>query len=90
VGISHSRHSVDLEVFVRSDAGNSFDGSPVGPSGLSIVEPLLAQVLHVISVEVGNAVSDLRSVDTSAERKQLCTDFLVDGLVRLSCQERVP
>ena len=44
----------------------------------------------MVCVEVGNAVSDLRSVDTSAERKQLCTDFLVDGLVRLSCQERVP
>jgi hypothetical protein len=90
VGISHSSHCVDLKVFVRSNAGDGLDGSPVGPSGLSIVEPLLAQVLHMVSVEVGNTMGDLRSMDTTAKRKQLGTDFLVDSLVGLSCQERVP
>lgn len=90
MSISHSRHCVDLEVFVRTDTGDGLDGSPVGPTGLSIVEPLLAQMLHVVSVNVGNAVSDLRSMDTAADRKQLGTDFLVDSLVGLSCQERIP
>jgi hypothetical protein len=44
----------------------------------------------VVSIEVGNAVGNLRSVDTTANREQLGTNLLVDGLVGLLVEERVP
>lgn len=65
MSVGHSRHGVDLEVFVGADTCGSLDGSPVGPAGLGIVEPLVAQVLHVVGIKVRDAGSDLRSVDTA-------------------------
>jgi len=62
MGVGDRGHSVDLEVFVRAAGSNSLNRSPVSEGRLSIVEPLIAQVLHVVSVDLGDAGSDLRAV----------------------------
>jgi hypothetical protein len=90
VGVGDSRHCVDLEVLVGTVAGHSLDGAPVGEAGLGVVEPLVGQVLHVVRVEVGHAVGDLGAVHAAAQGEQLGADLLVDGLVGLGVQKRVP
>lgn len=66
VGVGDCRHSVDLEVFVGAVDSDGLNGSPIGPARLSIVEPLVAKVFHVVGIEVGNASSDFRSVNAAA------------------------
>lgn len=90
VSVGNGAHSVDLEVLVGTDAGDGFNGSPVGEARLSIIEPVVGEVLHVVGVVVGNAGGNLRSVDTSASRDQLGANLLVNSLVRLDIEERVP
>jgi len=90
VRVGHSGHCVDLEVLVGTVARDGLNRAPVGKAGLGIVEPFVGQVLHVVGVEVRNAVGDLGSVHAAAERQKLGTDLLVDGLVGLSVEERVP
>jgi len=87
--VSDSGHSVDLEVLVRTDRSGGLNGSPVGESGLSIVEPGVAEVLDVVVVHVGHAGGELRSVQSAAEREELGTNLLVDVVVVLSVLERL-
>lgn len=61
VSVCDGRHSVDLEVLVRSDTGHGLNRAPVREAGLSVVEPLIAQVFHVIGVDVADALGDLRT-----------------------------
>jgi hypothetical protein len=77
--VSNSAHSVDLEVLVGSCRGNGLDGSPVGEGGLGIVEPVVAHVLHVVSIEVSNTLGNFRARDTTALLDHLLSDLTVSG-----------
>lgn len=61
VSVCDGRHSVDLEVLIRSDTRNGLDRAPVREAGLGVVEPLVAQVFHVIGIDVADALGDLRA-----------------------------
>jgi len=76
MGVGDSRHGVDLEVLVGADRGDRLDGAPVGERGLSIVEPLVGQVLHVIVVNVRNALGDLGAGNAAVEVKHLGSNLL--------------
>lgn len=89
MGVGHSGHSVDLEILVRSDNGNSLNWSPVGEGWLGIVEPLVADVLDVVVVDVGNSLGNLRSWESSAKLEHVLTNFLVHGLWGFSGKELV-
>lgn len=78
VSVGDCGHGVDLEELVRTDGGSMLDGSPVGEGRLSIVEPLIAQVLEVVGVVVGNARGDLRTGHSAAEREHLLANLVVD------------
>ena len=87
MSVGHSGHGVDLEVLVGTDGSGGLNGSPVGESGLSIVEPGVAQVLHVVVVDVGDTLGNLGSVESAAEGKDLATDVLVNvGVVLLALE----
>lgn len=59
VRVGHCRHRVYLEVLVRADAGCLLDWAPVSEAGLRVVEPLVAQVLHVVRINVADALGNL-------------------------------
>ena len=59
VRIRHRRHRVHLEVLVRADRGGLLDRAPVREARLCVVEPLVAQVLHVVRVNVADALCNL-------------------------------
>jgi hypothetical protein len=75
VSVWDSCHGVDLEVFVWADLGNWLNGSPVGEGGLSIVEPLVAEVLEVVVVDVSNALGNLAARKAAAKIEDLLTDL---------------
>ena len=52
-------HRIDLEILVGSEGGRVLNRSPVGETGLSIVEPVVAEVLDVVGIEVRNTLRDL-------------------------------
>lgn len=84
MGVGNSGKGVDLEVFVRSVLGHSLDGSPVGEAGLSIVEPGVAHVLHVVGIKSSNALGSLRSWDTSSLLEHLLANLGVGGSLVLT------
>lgn len=90
MGVGHSWHGVNLEVLVWTDASCCFNWTPVSPAGLSIIEPLVGQVLHVITIDVADTGCNFASVDTATDVQELGTDFLVDSLVWLFCKKWVP
>ena len=61
VGIGDSGHGVNFKVFVRSDRGCLLDRSPVRERGLCVVEPLVAELLHVGGIQMGHPLRNLRS-----------------------------
>jgi hypothetical protein len=82
-------HGVDLEILVGSDNGNSLDWSPVGERWLSIIEPLVADVLDMVVINVGNSLGNLRSWESSAKLEHVLTNVLVHGLWGLGGEEFV-
>ena len=89
MGVGNGGHGVDLEILVGSDDGNSLDWSPVGERWLSIVEPLVADVLDVVVINVGNSLGDLGSWESSAKLEHVLTDVVVHGLWGLGGKEFV-
>jgi len=89
MGVGNGGHGVDLEILVRSNNGHSFDWSPVSERWLSIVEPLVAHILDVVVVNVGNSLGNLGSWESSAELEHVLTNVSVDGLWGLGGQELV-
>ena len=82
-------HGVDLEILVGSDNGNSLNWSPVGEGWLSIVEPLVADVLDVVVINVGNSLGNLGSWESSAKLEHVLTNVVVHGLWGLGGKELV-
>lgn len=89
MSVGHSGHGVDLEELVGTDLGSVFDGAPVSERGLSIVEPLIAQVLEVVGVVVGHAGGDLRAGQTAAEGQHLLADLVVNFIGGLELHQGV-
>lgn len=89
MSVRDSRHRVDLEVLVGADGGDLLDRTPVGEGRLSIVEPLVAQLLDVVGVDGGDSLSDLSSRDSAAELQEVQTDLLVEASGGLVGQELV-
>lgn len=71
------RHSVDLEVFVRTDRRDGFNRAPVGERRLSIVEPLVADVLDQVVIDIGNSSCDLSARHSPALQKEVLANVLV-------------
>ena len=71
-------HGVDLEVLVRSNLRDSLNGTPVCEGRFSIIEPVIAQVLHVVSVEVGYTLGDLAARNAAAKGKNLVANVVHD------------
>ena len=89
MGVGDGGHGVDLEVLVRSDLRHLLDGSPVGEGGLSIVKPLVAQVLHVVVVQVGHSLGYFGTGQSSPELQDLVADFGGDVAGALTGQQTV-
>ena len=69
-------HGVDLEVLVGAEAGRVLNRAPVREAGLRVVEPLVAQILHVIGVTVADAFRDLGARHAPVEIEHLGPDLL--------------
>ena len=78
VSVGDCRHSVNLKVLVRPNTGNCLDRAPVSEAGLGVVEPLIAQVFHVIGVDVANALGDLRTRNSTVKVEHLWANLLHD------------
>ena len=89
MSVGNGGHGVDLEVFVRSDLRNHFDWSPVSEGWLGIVEPLIAKLLNVVVVNVGNSLGNLASWQSSAELEHVLTNIGVNRLWGLGGQKLV-
>ena len=89
MSIGDSSHRVDLEVLVRSAGGHGFDWSPVRERWLGIVEPLVAQVLHVVVIDVGHSLGDFTARQSSTELEHIGTDLCVNGLRSFGVQQGV-
>lgn len=89
MSVSHSGHSVDLEVLVRTAGGDRLDGTPVGPRWLGIIKPFVSKSLHVVGVEVRNSLGDLTARNTASLLNHLDSDLFVDGSVVLSLHHLV-
>jgi len=89
MSVRHSRHGVDLEVFVRTASSNSLDGTPVSESGLSIIEPFVSESLHVVGIEVSDSLGNLGSGDSASSLDHLLSDFSVNLIVRLEVHHLV-
>ena len=61
MSVGDSGQGVDLEVLVGTNLRDGLDWAPVGEGWLSIIEPLVAQVLDVVVVDRGNSLGDLAS-----------------------------
>lgn len=71
-------HRVDLEVLVRAHRARRLDRAPVREARLRVVEPLVAQVLHVVAVQVAYALRDLRARHSPVQIKHLRAELLHD------------
>ena len=80
MGIGHGGHCVGLEILVGPKNGYSFHGTPVGERGLSIVEPFIAHIFHVVVVQVGHSLSNFTSWHSSTEIVHLIADFSGQGI----------
>jgi len=89
MSVGHGGHGIDLEILVGSDNGNSLDWSPVGEGWLSIVEPLVADVLDVVVINVRNSLGNLGSWESSAKLEHVLTNVVVHGLWGLGGKEFV-
>jgi hypothetical protein len=66
MSIRYGRHSVDLEILIRSNGGNCLDRTPIGERRLSIVEPFISKLLDHESVYVSNSIGDFGPGDSPA------------------------
>ena len=89
MGVGDSGHRVDFEVLVGAARGHSLNWSPVSEGWLGIVEPLIAQVLHVIVVDVGHSLGDLASGQSATKLQHVLADLGVDGGGRLRVEQCV-
>ena len=90
VHVRDSRHRVDLEVLVGAERRGFLNGSPVRERWLRVVEPLVAEVLHVISIQMAYTLCDLRPWHSAVEIKHLWSNLLHDIRCCLNAHKFVP
>jgi len=89
MSVGDGGQGVDLEVFVRSTGGHRFDWSPVGEGWLSIIEPLVAEMLHVVVIDVRNSLGDLTSWKSTTKLQHVGSNISIDGCWSLSIKKGV-
>ena len=89
MSIGDSGHGVQLEVLVGADLGHALDWAPVGEGWLRVVEPVGAQLLDVVVVDMGDSLGDLTSWPSSAQGEHVSADVTVEGCWALGGQELV-
>lgn len=89
MGVGDSGHGVYLEVLVGADVGHILDWAPVGEGWLRIVEPLVAQLLDVVVVNVGNSLGNLASWESSAQEEHVFANIIGNCSWRLGIQQLV-
>ena len=57
--VGNSGQSVDLEVLVGANGSGIFNGAPVGPGWLTVVEPSVAEATDEVGVSPGDTLGDL-------------------------------
>lgn len=87
--VEDGRGGLQLEVFVGSEGRGRFAWSPVHEGWLSIVEPVIAQVLHVPGVNMGKSLGDLTSWNSSSELENLFSNSMVNLLWLVLVQQVV-
>ena len=65
VGVSYGGHCVYFKILIGTHAGGLLDWSPIRKARLSIVEPFVAKVAHVISINITHSLGDLGSRNSS-------------------------
>lgn len=82
-------HGVNLEVLVRADGRDEFDGSPVGERGFRIVEPVVGQMAHVSAVHMRYALCNFTTGYATVQIAELLTDLVNKLLGTLFVHQRV-
>ena len=76
MSVCNCRHCVNFEVLVRTYTWGLFNRTPVREARLCVVEPLVAQVAHMVGVNIANALSNLRARHSPIKVKHLRTNLL--------------
>ena len=76
VSIRHCAHCVDFEVFVAANARSLLDWAPIRETWLRVVEPLITQVLHMVSVNMADSLRDFTPGHVSIQVKELLANLL--------------
>ena len=63
--VHNSVHCVHLEILVGANRRGLLNWSPVCEGRLSIIEPLIAEMSHVVGVNVADSLGDLGSGDSA-------------------------
>lgn len=90
MSVGDGRHSVYLKVLVGTDGRSALNGSPVGETWLSVVEPLVAKMLNVVVIEVTHTRSDFRTMNTAAQAQELTSNFFVQLCICFLFEEAIP
>lgn len=89
VEVEDGRGGLHLEVSVGAEGRGGLAWAPVHEGWLGVVEPVVAQVLHVPGVHVGKSLGDFASGDSSSELEDLFSDSEVDLLWLVLVQQVV-
>ena len=89
MSVGDGSHGVDLEVLVRSARRHGLNWSPVGEGWLSIVEPLVAQMLHVVVIDVRNSLGNFTSWKSTTELQHVGSNIRVDRCWSLSVEKGI-
>ena len=76
MSVCNCRHCVNFEVLVRTYTWGLFNRAPVREARFCVVEPLVAQVAHMVGVNIANALSNLRARHSPIKVKHLWTNLL--------------
>jgi len=84
VRVEHSGHGIDFEVLVGTNGCGIFNSSPVGEGRLSIIEPLVADVLDMVRVHLGKTGCDFTASNISIKDKHVLPNSFVAALGAVS------
>jgi len=77
MSVGNCCHGIDLEILVGSETGSVLARSPVSETWLSIVEPLVTELLDVVGIKVRHTLGDLRASHATSSLEHLLSNLLV-------------
>jgi hypothetical protein len=89
MSVGDGRQSVYFEILVRSNLTDALNGSPIGEWRLSIIEPLIAQILQVIVVKVSHSLGYFTSRNSSSHIHDLFGNCAHDWFRSLLIEESI-